>query len=174
MRRNHTEENQSKEMVYEELEAFARARIRQHLQDLLEQEVTEWLGRERSERKQNVREQPGYRNGYGKARRFTMSVGTVEIRRPRVRDLGERFKSRVLPRFKRHSQQVGELIPELYLHGLASGDFELALRELLGEEAPLSASSLQRLKAKWEGEYEEWESRKIEEQEWAYLWVDGI
>lgn len=174
MREKHTEGNESKEILYEELEAFARARIREHLQDLLEQEVTEWLGREKSERKRSVLEQPGYRNGYGKARRFTMSVGTVEIRRPRVRYLGERFKSRVLPMFKRQSQQVRELIPELYLHGLASGDFELALRELLGEGAPLSASSLQRLKEKWEGEYEQWKSAVIEEKDWAYLWADGI
>ena len=90
MKEKHTEENQSKEILYEQLEAFARAKIRKHLQDLLEQEVTEWLGREKSERKQDAREQPGYRNGYGKMRRFTMSLGTVEIRRPRVRDLGER------------------------------------------------------------------------------------
>ena len=174
MREKHTEEKQSKEILYEELEAFARARIREHLQDLLEQEVTEWLGRDKSERKQNVSEQPGYRNGYGKTRRFTMSIGTVEIRRPRVRDLGERFESRVLPLFKRQSKQVREVIPELYLHGLESGDFELALRGLLGAGAPLSASSLQRLKEKWEGEYGEWKSAAIGEKQWAYLWADGI
>ena len=174
MKEKHREENQSKGILYEQLEAFARAKIREHLQDLLEQEVTEWLGREKSERKQRVSEQPGYRNGYGKPRRFAMSSGTLEIRRPRVRDLGERFESRVLPMFKRHSKEVGELIPELYLHGLASGDFELALRELLGEGAPLSASSLQRLKEKWEGEYEQWKSGAIEQKDWAYLWADGI
>jgi transposase-like protein len=174
MREKHREENESKEILYEQLEEFARGKIRKHLQDLLEQEVAEWLGRERSERKHNVSEQPGYRNGYGKTRRFTMSVGTIEIRRPRVRDLGERFKSRVLPMFKRHSKEVSDLIPELYLHGLASGDFELALRELLGEGAPLSASSLQRLKEKWEGEYEQWKGAMIEEKDWAYLWADGI
>ena len=32
-----------------------------HLQDLLEQEVREWLGREKSERKVKAVEQPGYR-----------------------------------------------------------------------------------------------------------------
>jgi hypothetical protein len=37
--------------LYSELEEFARGKIREHLQDLLEQEVTEWLGREKSERK---------------------------------------------------------------------------------------------------------------------------
>jgi transposase-like protein len=160
--------------LYEELEEFARVKIRQHLQDLLEQEVTEWLGRERSERKGNALEQPGYRNGYGKRRRFTLSLGTVEIRRPRVRNLDERLVSKVLPLFKRHTQQVRDLLPELYLHGLASGDFELALRGLLGEGAPLSASSLQRLKEKWQGEYEQWKSMAIEEHDWAYLWADGI
>ena len=75
----------------------------------------------------------------------------------------ERFESRVLPLFKRQTEQVRELIPELYLHGLASGDLELALRGLLGEGAPLSASSLQRLKEKWQGEYEQWKGTPIQE-----------
>jgi len=174
MREEHREKDESKGIFYEGLEAFAREKIRQHLQDLLEQEVTEWLGREKSERRGNPKEQPGYRNGYGKRRRFTLSLGTIEIRRPRVRNLDERFESRVLPLFKRQTKQVRDLIPELYLHGLASGDFELALRGLLGEGAPLSASSLQRLKEKWESEYEQWKSTAIEEKDWAYLWADGI
>jgi len=174
VREKHIEGIEAKENCYQRLEEFAREKIREHLQDLLEQEVTEWLGRRRSERKLNPVEQPGYRNGYGKTRRFTMSVGTVEIRRPRVRNLDERFESRILPMFKRQTEAVRALIPELYLHGLASGDFEMALRELLGEGAPLSASSLQRLKEKWQGEYEQWKSTVIEETDWAYLWADGI
>ena len=59
--------SESKEIFYAELEQFAREKIRGHLQDLLEQEVSEWLGREKSERKMNAIEQPGYRNGYGHA-----------------------------------------------------------------------------------------------------------
>ena len=50
---------------------------------------------------------------------------------------GERFASRVMPIFKRQSDAVRELILELYLYGLASVDFELALRELLGDGALL-------------------------------------
>lgn len=103
-----------------------------------------------------------------------MSLGSIEVRRPRVRDLGERFVSKILPMFKRQSKQVRALIPELYLHGLASGDFELALRHLLGEGAPLSASSLQRLKEKWQSEYGQWNRQPIKESHWAYLWADGI
>lgn len=174
MTEKHIGGSESKRIYYAELEEYARGKIREHLQDLLEQEVTEWLGREKSERRIKPSEQPGYRNGYGKPRCFTMSVGSVEVCRPRVRDLGERFVSKLLPMFRRQTQEVRNLIPELYLHGLASGDFEQALRELLGEGAPLSASSLQRLKEKWQGEYEQWKGTAVEEADWAYLWADGI
>ncbi len=170
----HSGQVESKEVFYECMEAFALEKIREWVQDLLEQEVVELLGRNKSERKASEVEQPGYRNGYGKPRRFTLSIGTVGVRRPRVRNLDERFISKVLPLFKRQTKQVRDLIPELYLHGLASGDFELALRGLLGEGAPLSASSLQRLKEKWEVEYEQWKGAVIEEEKIAYAWADGI
>ncbi len=71
-----------------------------------------------------------------------------------MRGLEERFESRLLPAFKRRTEEVGRLLPELYLHGLAQGDFDLALRGLLGEGAPLSAPSIARLKAGWQAEYE--------------------
>jgi len=60
------------------------------------------------------------------------------------------------------------------LHGLAKGDFELALRGLLGEGAPLSASSIERLKAKWQIEYEEWKQQDMSTFEVVYQWADGI
>jgi transposase-like protein len=66
------------------------------------------------------------------------------------------------------------MLPELYLHGLAKGDFELALRGLLGEGAPLSASSIERLKAKWQDEYEQWKKQDISSFKVAYQWADGI
>ncbi|MFQ5870202.1 MAG: IS256 family transposase [Candidatus Zixiibacteriota bacterium] len=170
----HTEGAESKESFYECLEELARQKIQRFLQDLLEQEVTELMGREKHQRKGNLKEEKGYRNGHGKVRRFTMSMGTIEVRRPRVRNLEERFVSKVLPLFKRQTQEVRELLPELYLHGLSTGDFELALRGLLGGGAPLSATSIRRLKEKWEAEYEEWRGSPIEESELAYAWADGI
>lgn len=74
MKEKHIGRNESKGIFYGELEEYARGKIREHLQDLLEQEVSEWLGREKSERKVHPLEQPGYRNGYGKRRRFAYSA----------------------------------------------------------------------------------------------------
>ncbi|WP_420634326.1 IS256 family transposase [Candidatus Palauibacter sp.] len=160
--------------AWETLEAWVREQARDMIQQALEEEVTELLGRMKSERRASVDAPPGYRNGYGKPRRLAMSSGTIEVRRPRVRGLEERFESRVLPLFQRRTREVGELIPELYLHGLAEGDFELALRGLLGDGAPLSKSSVGRLRAKWTVEHEAWSRRPLEGRELVYAWADGI
>lgn len=161
-------------VTWESLEAMGRLRIQRWLQDLLEEEVTMLLGRGKSERIAVVDGSRAYRNGHGKPRRLAMSCGTVSVRRPRVRGLEERFESRLLPLFKRRMEEVSELLPQLYLHGLAQGDFELALRGLLGDGAPLSSSSIERLRSRWIGEYDEWRGRSLEGLEVVYLWADGI
>lgn len=135
-------------IIFEELELWVRNQIQQWVQELLEEEVTSLLGRGKSERCKGIDVPRGYRNGYGKPRKLALSCGTITVSRPRVRDLEERFESRILPLFARRTKEVGDLIPELYLHGLSQGDFDLALRGLLGEGAPLSESSVARLKAK--------------------------
>jgi transposase-like protein len=159
--------------VWEELESYARAHVQGFIQGLLEEEVEALLGRRKSERRA-----PGtdrvYRNGYGKVRKLALSSGTIELKRPRVRGLEERFESRLLPLFKRRTEEVGALLPQLYLHGLAEGDFELALRGLLGEGAPLSGSSIARMKAQWQLEYQAWRRRSLAELEIVYCWADGL
>ena len=137
------------------LEEMARQRIQGFVQELLEEEVTALVGRGRCERRPVVSEGPVmYRNGHGKARWLAMTSETIDVRRAPVRGMEERFESQVLPLFGRRAEQIGELLPQLYLHGLAQGDFELALRGLLGEGAPLLASSIERLRGKWVVEYE--------------------
>jgi len=165
---------QESTLCWERLEAWAREKIQGFFQALLEEEVTALLGRRKSERRAAVDARPGYRNGYGKLRRLSLTSGTITVRRPRLRDLDERFESRLLPLFKRRTREMGALLPTLYLHGLAQGDFELALRGLLGDGAPLSRSSLQRLRATWDTEYEAWRGRDLSDRELVYLWADGL
>ena len=160
--------------AWEDLEGCLRVKMRGWLQDMLEAEVDELLGRAKSERRKAVDPAPGYRNGYGKARKLTLGNGTVTLRRPRVRGVEKRFESRLLPLFVRRTCEVDNLLPELYLHGLALGDFDLAVRGLLGEDAPISANTVARLKEKWSAEWEEWSTRRLGELEVVYLWVDGI
>lgn len=160
--------------TWENLEVFVRGKVQGLIQRVLEEEVTELLGRGRSERRAAVDAAPGYRNGHGKPRRLAMQGGTITLRRPRLRGLEERFESKILPLFRRRTKELGALLPELYLHGLSLGDFELALRGLLGEGAPLSASSIARLKAGWQIDLDAWKARDLSDRELVYVWADGV
>ena len=110
------------------------------------------------------------RNGRARERRVTVGAGTVPIKAPRVNDkrvdeeTGERkrFSSRILPAYARRSPKVTEVLPILYLHGLSTGDFGPALRDLLGEDASgLSASSIQRLTEQWQAEHAAFRTREL-------------
>ncbi len=167
-------DGKSSNIVWDHLEELVRMKVREFIQALLEEEITELLGRSKSERRKALDSPQAYRNGYGKGRKLTLGCGTITVHRPRVRGLEERFESRVLPLFIRRSKGVDQLIPQLYLHGLAQGDFELALRGLLGKEAPISASTVARLTERWQAEWEEWRQRRLSELEVVYMWVDGV
>jgi len=171
MKKDNIKTGESSRVTYEILEEMVRLKVREFIEEILEEEVAEFLGRRKSERIKGIDKPQNYRNGRGKPRRLALMNGTIMIRRPRLRDT-KGFESKVLPLFKRRSKELGEMLPELYLHGLAKGDFELALRGLLGEGAPLSASSIQRLKAKWQVEYEEWKREDLSGLKLVYQWAD--
>ena len=169
-----TDYNTESRPEWDHLEDWLRGQVQGMVQYMLEEEVTEFLGRLKSARRSDADNDSGYRNGYAPARKLTLSSGTIRVRRPRVRDTEERFVSRLLPLFVSRTAKVSELIPELYLHGLSEGDFDLALRGLLGDDAPLSASTVSRLKERWNAELAEWRGRRLDELEVVYVWVDGV
>ena len=114
---------------------------------------------------------------------MTLGSGTVRLRAPRVDDRRSdpetdermRFSSKILPRYARRSPKVSDALPVLYLRGLSTGDFEPALRELLGEDASgLSPSSISRLTEQWRQEYEAFRARRLDFTRYCYLFVDGV
>lgn len=48
------------------------------------------------------------------------------------------------------------------------------MRGLLGDGAPLSPSSIERLKAKWQVEHDAWRRRRLDDRELVYAWADGV
>jgi len=136
--------NEAHEMVRDQLEALARTGAREMLLSALNEEVDAYLGRSRYQRDAGFR---GYRNGTT-PRRLTLGSGTVELDQPRVRDIPpdqEPFESRILRKYQRRSDTIDETFMKLFIEGLATRDFEPALRLLMGERAPLSASVISRL-----------------------------
>jgi putative transposase len=160
--------------IWEPLEAVVRAQVQRLIRALVEEEITALLGRPTAARRAAVDAPKGRRTGDGKPRRLRVRLGPITGRRPRVRGLGERVVSRVLPLLPRRTRDVGERLPQLSWQGVARGDFELAWRGLWGAGAPLSATSLARLKASWQLEYEAGERRRRDDLEVVYVWADGL
>ncbi len=161
--------------VPDELETVVREGARRMLAAALDAEVTAFLGRGRYERGGPFR---GYRNGFHAARELTVGVGAVEVRVPRVADVPAQvapdgFQSQVVRKYQRASQTTQRLFMQLYLEGLATGDFEPVFRELVGETTALSANAIVRLKEHWAAEYTAWRQRPLTER-YAYLWADGL
>ena len=66
------------------------------------------------------------------------------------------------------------MLPLLYLHGLSSSDFGPALEQFLGSPAGLSAATIARLTAQWQGDAEAFNRRSLKDTDYVYVWVDGI
>lgn len=157
--------------------------LRQGAQQLLAQaieaEVADWIDRHQGCRDAAGRRQV-VRNGHLPGRTITTGVGPVAVQQPRVHDrrpAGERekFASAILPPYLRKTKSLEELIPWLYLKGVSAGDFSEALAALLGPEAKgLSATTVTRLKALWEQEYQDWSKRSLAGKQYVYVWADGV
>lgn len=159
--------------------------LRQGARDLIcqavEAELAAFLEDYRDEKDEQGRQRL-VRHGYLPERDLQTGIGSVKVKVPRVRDRGaadadERitFRSSLLPPYLRRTKSVEELLPWLYLKGVSTGDFSEALSALLGPDAPgLSPSTISRLKADWEAEYETWRKRDLSARRFVYLWADGI
>jgi putative transposase len=154
------------------LDKVALAGAQEKIQDTLEAERDEFLEREWYVRAGKTKPR-GYRNGFAKPRTVHLGGGSVAVEMPRVRDDGGDFQSGLLAPYQRTSPKVLETLPDLYLYGISTGDFEAASECLLGVGAALSPSTISRLKEKWAEEYEAWRKRPLASH-YAYIWADGI
>ena len=118
------------------VETIGRLGARLILQQALEDEVTESLGRRPYERS----EAPiSHRNGY-EPRRVTTTSGSVELEPPRLRDASKLgFESRILGRHVTRTYALESLVITSFLRGLSTRDVEAVLEETFDE--PISSRS---------------------------------
>jgi transposase-like protein len=158
------------------LDELVREGARRMLAAALEEEVEAYVSCHRG-----LRDEQGHalvvRNGRARPRKVTVGAGTIEVAAPRVNDrrAETRFSSKILPPWMRRSPSVAQALPILYLRGLSTGDFQEALKGLLGEDAAgLSAANISRLLGTWEADYEGFRTRDLSGVDYVYVWVDGI
>jgi len=158
------------------LEEVLRDGAKRLLQEAIEYEVLEYVQKFK-EMKDEMNNRLVTRNGYLPARDIQTGIGPINVRQPRVRDKrdGEAYSSVVLPKYKRKTESLERLIPELYLRGISTNNFPEALSALLGKNAGgLSPTNITRMKEIWEQEYETWLKRGLAGRRYVYIWADGI
>ena len=140
------------------------------LQEMLEQEVTEFLGRGYYQRGGGIRK--GYRNGY-EPYRIKTAEGEITVYKPQVRDTEEPFKSKLAQFFKKQTDVLEKLALEMYVRGLSTRDIEDALFEATGDVF-LSKSSVSKITEELNQEYEKFQGRDLSVYEVEYLFLDAI
>ena len=153
-------------------EAVARLGARLILQQALEDEVTEFLGRERYVRADGEGAAI-YRNGY-ELRVVKTTSGPMGLQRPRIRDAGELgFESQVLGKGVARTHALEALIIVGFLRGLSVRDLEALLEETFGEQV-VSKSTVARVCQGTAERYRAWCQRRLEEHDVVYLYLDAI
>jgi putative transposase len=156
---------------FDPIEAELRERVRQFLEEMIEQEATAALGRGRYKRGAAA----GYRNGTRK-RRLLGSFGPVEIAVPRARlsaadGTAQEWQSAMLPRYARMTRQVEALIASAYLSGTNTRRVKRALGALFKGAVGKDVVSRvwRKLKTDWEG----WMRRDLADEDVVRLILDG-
>ncbi len=153
------------------IEAVARLGARMIMQQALEDEVTEFLGRERYQRA----DEGGtvYRNGY-EPRTVKTTSGAMQLERPRVRGVSElQFESQVLGRGVARTHALEALIILGFLRGLSVRDVEALLEEALGEQV-VGKSTVARICQDTHERYRAWCERRLDEHDLVYCYLDAI
>jgi putative transposase len=139
------------EAWFDPIEAELRSRIRDLIEELVEQELEAALGRGRYERGGVA----GHRHGH-RRRRLTGSFGPVEIAVPRARLRAEdgssrEWRSAVLPRYARRTRQAEALIASAYLAGTNTRRVQRALEALFRGAVGKDVVSRAWARSRWTG-----------------------
>ena len=144
------------------------------VQEALEQETTERLGRAHYQHRQPDEPLRGYRNGYETGRLRT-AEGEITVQAPQVREWTEDgpYRSPLMRFLRGHSDVLERLAVELYARGLSTRDIEAALSEATGEPV-LSRSAVSELSdTLWE-DYQAFCERDLSAFEVEYLFIDAV
>ena len=160
------------------IEVMIRDRVRGFIEELVEAELDEALGRSRYGRPESAdtaRRTGGYRHGR-RQRQLLGSFGPVTISLPRARlnqadGTSREWHSEALPRYARMTKQVEALIAGAYLSGTNTRRVRRALGALF--KGAVSKDTVSRTWRKVQTDWEAWCQRSLAEEDMVRLILDG-
>ena len=154
------------ESLFEMIRANVQESVGQYLSELMDVELTHFLGRNRYERCDGER---NHRNG-SYPREFTLKgIGEVGVKVPR--DRKSEFKTEVLPRSKQYEDAIREDMSVMFLAGVSTRTLSLISERLLGRK--ISAGEVSKVSSQLSQAVETWRERDLSREAIKYLFVDG-
>jgi putative transposase len=147
-----------------------RKSVKKMVQEILEQEVQDYLGRGYYER--NSESRSGHRNGY-ESKRIKTAEGKVVIDVPQLRNTEETYRSQFLNQQNTLSPELERLAIEMYARGLSTRDIEDALKDENGTPL-ISKTGVSEITKELSEEYERFCNRDLSKYDVVYLFVDGV
>ncbi len=145
-------------------ENFLRPLVEQMVQQILEAEMDETLGAQKSERTPN---RLGFRSGHY-ARTLVTRVGKLELRVPQ--DRAGRFRTEVFERYQRSEKALVVALGEMYIQGVSTRKVKEISEQLCGHE--FSAATVSRINQSLDEELAKFANRRLDE-EYPYLVLDA-
>ncbi|MDP9411174.1 MAG: transposase [Actinomycetota bacterium] len=145
------------------------------VQQALEQEQEDFLGRGHYERRQtnNKQARRGYRNGYEEAGLAT-AEGKVDVRVPQVRGASSPYRSKLMEFLSGNSEALERLVVEMYARGLSTRDVEECFRDEATGELLISRSAVSEITEQLWEDYRAFCERDLSEIEVEYLFLDAV
>lgn len=152
--------------LFEMIRADIKESVGGYMSELMDAELTDFLGRKRYERREG---NDNHRNGsYG--RKYTLKgIGEVAVHVPRDRR-GD-FETQVIPRSKQYEDVLREDLCVMFLSGVSTRTLSLISEKLIGRKVcatEVSNSSKQLAEA-----VEGWRQRDLSIEPIKYMYVDG-
>ena len=141
--------------------------LKRLLETGLEVEVQDLIGTRHWEHK---RERIGYRNGYYNRGLLTGFGYLEDLRVPRIREGGIRFKS--IRRYRQRSEEIDKMVKEMFLQGVGTRKVKEVLEPIVGKNA-LSSTTVSRITKELDREVMKFHNRRLRD-EYKYLILDGI
>jgi putative transposase len=149
---------------------LVRKSIKKIIQEILEQEIQDYLGRGYYER--NPESRSGHRNGY-EPKRLKTAEGKVVIDVPQLRNTEETYRSQFLSQPNTVSSELERLAIEMYARGLSTRDIEDALKDKDGNIL-ISRTGVSEITKELSEEYERFCNRDLSKYDVIYLFFDGV
>lgn len=155
------------EQLFDMIRADIRHSVGQYLTEMMQVELTQFLGREPYERNDA---ESNHRNG-SSHRQFTLKgIGAVDVQVPRDRQGA--FQTQVIPRSQRYEDQLRQDVCVMFLTGISTRTLAMLSKRLIGRSvSPTEVSNANR---ELIGAVEQWRNRDLSQERIKYLFVDGV